>query len=494
MLASLAAPEGRVSPQGRPIGTDVNLFAPAIAFVDLETTGTRAAADGITEIGIVRVDADPEGGPPRVEEWSTLVDPEAPIPPAVQALTGITDAMVRGAPTFASIAGEVMTRLEGCVFVAHNARFDYGFLKHAFARASRPFGARVLCTVKLSRRLFPEAPSHGLDAVIERHGLVVAERHRALGDARALWLFAQALYACRPADVVDEAVKRILKIPSLPPQLPADALDAIPEMPGVYLFYGDNPLPLYIGKSKNLRERVAAHFSSDWRSETDLRLSAEIRRIEIEPTAGELGALLREAALVKTRMPAHNRALRRKADAGVMRWEPGSEPKFVPAAAVDPGEVVRGYGPFSSRRAMRDCLVALAREHALCWNRLGLERRAGPCFARQVRRCAGACEGTESADAHDARLAEALAAHAIPAWPFDGLALIREATEDGSRIDVHVLRDWCWLGTARDDSELLALCETPTRPAFDPDVTRLLLNTWAKSRAHFVPAPSPAID
>ena len=184
----------------------------------------------------------------------------------------------------------------------------------------------MLCTVKLSRRLFPEAASHGLDAVIERHGLVVAERHRALGDARALWLFAQALYASRPADVVDEAVKRILKIPSLPPQLPADALEAIPEMPGVYLFYGDNPLPLYIGKSTNLRERVAAHFSSDWRSETDLRLSAEIRRIEIEPTAGELGALLREATLVKLRMPAHNRALRRKADAGVMRWEPGREP------------------------------------------------------------------------------------------------------------------------------------------------------------------------
>jgi DNA polymerase-3 subunit epsilon len=111
-----------------------------------------------------------------------------------------------------------------------------------------------------------------------------------------------------------------------------------------------------------------------------------------------------------------------------------------------------------------------------------------------VRRCAGACEGTESADAHDARLAEALAAHAIPAWPFDGLALIREATEDSSRIDVHVLRDWSWLGTARDDSELQALCETRTQPAFDPDVTRLLLRTWAKSRARFVPAPSPAVD
>jgi DNA polymerase-3 subunit epsilon len=466
----------------------VNLFAPAVAFVDLETTGTQAARDGITEIGIVRVEADTRGGAPRVDEWSTLVDPEAPIPPAIQALTGITDAMVRGAPTFSAIAAEVHARLEGCLFVAHNARFDYGFLKHAFARVSRPFTARVLCTVKLSRRLFPEAPSHGLDAVIDRHGLEVEGRHRALGDARALWLFAQAVYADRPREAVDEAVRRILKIPSLPPQLPADALEAIPEAPGVYLFYGDNPLPLYVGKSLNLRERVAAHFSSDWRCETDLRLSAEIRRIECEPTAGELGALLRESTLVKSRMPAHNRALRRKADAGVMRWEPGREPAFVPAAAVDAPDVGGGYGPFSSRRAMRECLVALARDHALCWNRLGLERRAGPCFARQVRRCAGACEGAESGEAHDARLAAALAAQAIPAWPFAGLALVREASEDGARVDVHVLRDWCWLGSARDDGELQALCEAPPKPAFDPDVTRLLLRTWARTPESFLPA------
>lgn len=478
-------------PAGFPAVRAVTLLAPAIAFVDLETTGTRAATDAITEIGIVRVDADPGGGAPRVEEWSTLVDPEVPIPPAIQALTGITDAMVREAPTFSAIAAEVMARLEGCVFVAHNARFDYGFLKHAFARASRPFSARVLCTVKLSRRLFPEEPSHGLDAVIARHGLDVADRHRALGDARALWLFAQAIYACRPAEVVDAEVRRILKIPSLPPQLPADALDAIPESHGVYLFYGENALPLYIGKSNNLRERVAAHFSGDWRTETDLRLSTEIRRIDVEPMAGELGALLREAVLVKARMPAHNRALRRKADAGVMRWEASREPAFVPAAAVDPRELACGYGPFSSRRAMRDCLVGLARDHALCWNRLGLERRAGPCFARQVRRCAGACEGAETDQAHDLRLASALAPHAIPAWPFDGLALIREACDDGSRVDVHVLRDWCWLGTARDDAELAALCEAPPRPQFDPDVTRLLLRTWAKAPARFVPLASP---
>src|SRR5262245_66033099 len=117
----------------------MDLFAPSVAFVDLETTGTRAAVDRITEVGIVRVDADAAGGAPRVYEWSSLVDPQMPIPPVIQALTGITDAMVAGAPTFSSVASEIAERLADCVFVAHNARFDHGFLKQEFARAGRPF-------------------------------------------------------------------------------------------------------------------------------------------------------------------------------------------------------------------------------------------------------------------------------------------------------------------------------------------------------------------
>ena len=119
-------------------------------------------------------------------EWSTLVDPRVPMPPAIVALTGITAEMVAGAPTFSTIAREVTTWLDGCVFIAHNARFDYGFLKHEFARLERSFTAHVLCTVKLSRRLFPDAQGHSLDAVIARHGLAITDRHRALGDARAI--------------------------------------------------------------------------------------------------------------------------------------------------------------------------------------------------------------------------------------------------------------------------------------------------------------------
>ncbi len=465
------------------------LPAPSFAFLDLETTGTSARDDRITEIGIVRVDRDEDAGE-RVCEWSTLVDPQVPIPPAIQALTGITDAMVKSAPTFSSIARDVLDILAGSIVVAHNARFDYGFLKHAFARLERTFTARVLCTVRLSRRLFPEADGHGLDALITRHSLDGRDRHRALGDARAIWSFVQTLYRDLDHNRVDEAIKRILRIPSLPPQLPPDAIETLPETPGVYVFYGDNPLPLYIGKSVNLRERVGAHFSQDWRSETDLRLSREIRRIEHHPAAGELGALLHESALIKSQMPAHNRALRRKAEAGVVQLVDGL-PKFVAASRLQSLALAGAYGPFASRASFRALLRRLAAEKRLCWRRLALEHRSqGPCFARQIRRCNGVCIGEESPQTHDERLLQALEPLRIPVWPFAGSALLRECS--GERVDVHVLRDWSWLGTARDDNELVALLEAPPPAAFDPDVARLLLRRHRANAGSFIPAPMPS--
>src|SRR5438132_10308500 len=332
------------------------MFAPAIAFVDLETTGMAAGADRVTEVGIVRID---EGA--QVSEWSSLVNPECSIPAAIQALTGISNAMVAAAPTFRQIADDVAAQVQGAVFVAHNARFDYGFLKHEFARLGRSFTAKVLCTVKLSRRLYPETGPHNLDALIARHSLAAADRHRALGDARILWQFVQALYRDKADAEIDAAVGRILKGPSLPPQLPADALDAIPEAPGVYRFYGLNALPLYVGKSINLRERVASHFSSDYLSANHLRLSAEITRIEFEETAGEMGALLRESLLVKTLLPAYNQRLRRRAEMVALSIadEPAL-PDYVHASAIDPGTLDNLYGPFSSRRQAREALRSVS--------------------------------------------------------------------------------------------------------------------------------------
>lgn len=467
----------------------MSVLAPAVAFVDLETTGTSATGDRVTEVAIVRM-----AGGELVEEWSSLVDPECSIPPDIQVLTGITNEMVRGAPTFADIRHEVRERLEGHLFVAHNARFDYGFLKNEFARLEMPFSADVLCTVRLSRRLYPEAVGHSLDALIARHGLVDpldavdpaarTGRHSALGDARALLRFLKVIEREKPADEIAAAVKRLLKIPSLPPQLPPDALEGIPDGAGVYRFFGVNDLPLYIGKSVNLRDRVRSHFSSDYRNSNDSRLSAEISRLDWIETAGELGALLLESRLVKEVAPLHNAMLRRRRTNCVLRLPSLREaPEFLKLDEIDwdargPGAEPL-YGPFTSPRAARDLLEAIAAEQGLCWRLLGWEKRGGPCFARQVRKCRGACVGEETPEVHNLRLATALEAKRIPDWPFAGPVAIFERDAGRGIEEAHVVNQWRHIGTARDEDELAALAATRRLPDFDPDILRLLVRWFA---------------
>ncbi|MGE5096753.1 MAG: exonuclease domain-containing protein [Betaproteobacteria bacterium] len=478
------------------------MLAPAVAFIDVETTGTTPTRDRVTEIGIVRV----EDGE-LVEEWSSLVNPGCPIPEDIQVLTGITNAMVRDAPTFAQIRREVLERLEGHLFVAHNARFDYGFIKNEFGRMEMPFTAEVLCTVRLSRRLYPLAVGHGLDAIIERHGLHEAVqgdaasrtgRHSALGDARVLWRFVQRLHREKDAADIAAAVRRLLKIPSLPPQLPPDALENLPEGPGVYRFYGVNDLPLYIGKSVNLRERIRSHFSSDYRTANDVRISSEIRRIEFEETAGELGALLMEARLVKELLPLHNHRLRRKLNACFIRLPDLRSPpeivlnKEIDWAARDAGSEAL-YGPFATKPHVRQLLEELAGEHGLCWRQLGWEKRGGPCFARQVRKCRGACIGEESPEQHHLRLVLALAAHRVMDWPWPGRIVVRERDAHGRPEEAHVFDRWCHVGTARSEDELLEILAMRVAIEFDPDVYRILQAFIARHRARVVVVPPRAL-
>ena len=173
-----------------------------LIFLDLETTGMTASHERITEIGLVEV-ANGE----FVGSWSQLVNPQRSIPPFIQSLTGISDEMVEDAPTFEQLAPTLYERLAGKVLVAHNARFDYGFLRSEFARLGLSYRSRVLCTAKLSRKLFPEHRRHNLDSLIERYGLSCSARHRALGDAEVLWQFMQKLYAQVDAAAIDAAVQ-----------------------------------------------------------------------------------------------------------------------------------------------------------------------------------------------------------------------------------------------------------------------------------------------
>lgn len=446
-------------------------------FVDVETTGASPARERVTEVGIVTVETD--GDAQRVGEWSSLVNPGVPIPPEIQWLTGISNEMVRAAPRFAELAEQLYDRLADAVFVAHNARFDYGFLKAEFARAGYDWRAPTLCTVRLSRHLYPDRGPHSLDAIVERFGLDGEQRHRALGDARVLWRLLQVLRRRHGDGVLEAAVERLLARPSTPPALPPGELEAIPHGPGVYLFYGANAHPIYIGKSVDLKARVLGHFANDHASGADLRLSQEVQRIEWEPTAGEIGALLREAELVKTRLPAHNIALRRRRQQVLIALESDARPRFRPAADVPLDELAQHYGPFSSRPGARRFLKELAAEQGLCLKTMRLEGRArrtdadGPCFNQQIRRCRGACVGLETPAEHAARLREALAPRRVPAWPFAGAVAYAERAADGSREDLHVFDRWCWLGTVGSRAAAAQLAAAAPR-VFDADAYRIV--------------------
>jgi DNA polymerase-3 subunit epsilon len=462
-------------------------FDEPIACVDVETTGGHPAWHRITEIAIVGVRAG------EVEwEWSQLVNPGGRIPPSIQQLTGISDEMVADAPPFAAIADEVEARLAGRRFVAHNARFDYGFVRTELRRLGRPFSAPLACTVRLSRDLYPEQPRHNLDAIIARHGLECASRHRALPDAQVLAQLWGALRREWPAEALDAALDRVGRRPSLPSHLSPDLVDDLPEACGVYRFIGEGDALLYVGKALNLRERVLSHFMSAGRDAKSQRLSAQVRRIEWTETAGELGALLLEARVVRESKPVYNRRLRGGGELFTWRVDDdGSAPQLTPLEGPLPAGDV--FGLYRSARQARTALTTLAREQKLCLRVLGLEQGGEvSCFGHQVGRCAGACVGAEPRLKHNLRLKLALAPHKLRSWPYKGAVALEETSAMGLR-QWHVLDGWQYLGSVQPDevdpAEATRGGLATPQAGFDPDVYRILARHLTRTRKGLRPWP-----
>lgn len=442
--------------------------------LDLETTGANPEFDRITEMAAVRWERGRE-----VARWSTLVNPGMSIAPFIQNLTGIHNAMVADAPRFDEAAPRLLELLDGAVLVAHNARFDHGFLKNEFARVQIDLRVQTLCTVRLSRKLYPQHRSHGLDAIMQRHGLHTASRHRAMGDVDMVlaWLKLAALELGLPK--VQATAKELLGgASSLPSQLQTP-IKSIPETPGVYLFYGEGSLPLYIGKGVKLRSRVMSHFQADHSAAKEMRIAQAVRTVQWRETAGELGALLLQSRLVKEMQPVYNRLLRRQNQlcAWRLRPDPQSRPllALVGTDDMDPRAFDSLYGLYRSKRQAMDALRTLATEHALCPQALGLESGKGRCFAQQMGQCQGLCCGLETPQRHHLRLQVALAAQRLQVWPFPGKVGLREYDPRTERTDIHVFDHWCHLATVHDDDELALALQTRQALAFDLDTYRVLV-------------------
>jgi DNA polymerase-3 subunit epsilon len=459
--------------------------------LDLETTGATAHHDRITEVALVRVEQGQE-----VARWSSLVNPGMPIPPFIERLTGISSRMVADAPTFEDIAPQVHSFLADAVLIAHNVRFDHGFLKNEFSRLEMELRVKTLCTVRLSRKLYPQFKSHGLDAIMQRHALSTTSRHRAMGDVEVVLAWLHQVQQEIGSVALTQAARELLNGSSSIPSRLQTSVQSLPAGPGVYIFYGESPLPLYVGKSVNIRTRVMSHFQADHKVSKEMRIAQELVRIETIETAGELGALLLEARLVKKMQPVYNRQLRRQNL--LCAWKLAETPFQMPLLTLvnlqdmTSDDLRQLYGPYRSKKQALDALRTLATEQRLCPKAPGLESGKNRCFAHQMGQCQGVCCGQERPELHFARLQAALVRQRLATWPFKGPIAVKEKGTEQERCEVHVFDQWCHVTTLQSEEQWHSFQETrhtageQAALAFDLDTYKLLQKhlqkpqTWAQ--------------
>ncbi len=432
-----------------------------VAFIDVETTGLDPAVNRIAEIGVVTVDGD------DAAEWTTFIAQ----PNGQSRRPGSADGLVEpseiATPCFKDIAVELEKRLAGRLLIAHNARFDYAFLKAEFQRVRVDFSRDVLCTVMLSRRLYPQHARHDLDSLMQRHDLRANVRHRALPDAQLLWQFWKATHRELPRAVIADAVSALLVGPVLPDHLDPALINRLPEAPGIYIFHdGDDEL-LHVGEARNLKLHLIDYFRLDRASTKSLSIAHRIRKITWRVTQGMLGARLQRVGVLDA-MSSRKRA--RDKHRFLWRLIPDRYPilDLVPIAGASLSCGNEYFGMFQTERKARNALLRLARKHYLCHALLEIPDASGaPCLAccegGKIHRCDAKVQRLK----HLMKAFEALKPFRIATWPYPGPIGVRE------RSDVHIFDDWRYLGSARNETEIHEALKTRPRD-FDKEVFGLL--------------------
>ena len=454
------------------------MFDYPVVFVDIETTGGSYRNSRVLEVAAIRY----ENGE-VTREFSTLINPETHIPSAITRLTGITESDVTDAPLFGDIADELRDVMEGAVFIAHNVRFDYSFLKAEFALAGVVFTPKLLCTVRLSRKLYAYEKGHSLAKLIERHDIPVLDRHRALDDARSIAYFTQLAFDQHGSDLFAQAVEHQLKSQSLPPHLDHDEIASIANVPGVYIFKDENHQPLYVGKSISLKKRILSHFQD--LSSKEVKISQAVYHVETIPTGSELAALVLESKLIKDLMPIFNRRLRRVSSYAILtRQDEGDYASIaIKQGNIDTQTDLKTvYGLYESRMKAKKRLDEVTRTFQLCPKLMGLENTKSACFSYSLGRCKGACIGKESADLYNRRFEVALENMRIQTWPFES-AISLPINQEGERV---VINNWMIEGYHDENGE--RVIEYDTEPNFDVDEYKIIRRFIRENKQFILPA------
>ncbi|HOY39324.1 MAG TPA: exonuclease domain-containing protein [Bacteroidales bacterium] len=371
------------------------------AIIDVETTGGSAGQDKITEIAIVVTD-----GEQIVEQFSSLVNPECMIPAYIVGLTGITNEMVENAPCFYQLARKIVELTENTIFVAHNAAFDYNFIRCEFLRLGYKFRREQLCTVKMSRKLIPGLPSYSLGNLCEKLGIVINNRHRAEGDAVATYHLFKLLYKIDREQYSGKNMQGF-STKGLNRNLDIATLKALPEAAGVYYFYNENTDLIYIGKSKNIYRRVITHLNNETTSK-GVQLKSEIAGVSFELTGSELIALLKESCEIKRNKPRYNKAQRRTKHQWGLYYDVNENGYLQFSIRKNDDGYDVPLDSFVSQGAAKDNLFSLCNEYSLCQKHCGLYQSAGACFYHALGDCRGACIGEEPAESYNDRATQVL--------------------------------------------------------------------------------------
>jgi DNA polymerase III subunit epsilon len=373
------------------------------AIVDIETTGGYAEYHRITEIAIYH-----HNGIEITDHFYTLINPGRRIPEFITGLTGITTEMVENAPPFEEVAEDILQLLEGRIFVAHNAHFDYTFIKKEFEQAGISWQAKKLCTVRLSRKIIPGLRSYSLGRLSESLGIKIQDRHRAAGDAEATAKIFSLLLDHDTEGHISKSLKRNSGETILPPNLPKEEFDALPAKAGVYYFLNERGNVIYVGKANNIRKRIAGHFTGEAREWNRSKIRDEIHHITYELTGTELIALILESQEIRRLWPRYNLAQKYKTEEwGIFDYidQKGYHRFSVNQVARNTRPLIR----LTSKTDAWNVLWEKVNEFELCPKLSGLQVAKGACLHVQSGACKGACAGNESVKKYNLRVAKALA-------------------------------------------------------------------------------------
>jgi DNA polymerase-3 subunit epsilon len=372
------------------------------AIVDIETTGSYAAANGVTEVAIHVFD-----GEKVTEKFETLINPGQFIPRYIQAFTGISNEMVENAPSFEEAAESIYKLLSENIFIAHNVNFDYSFIKSHLLKAGFDLTTKKLCTVRLSRKIFPGFPSYSLGNLCRSLNIEVSNRHRAGGDASAtVEIFRKLIENDREGFIV-KSLQRNSKEQSLPPHVPKSDFDNLPWTPGVYYFHNQKGKIIYVGKARNIRSRVSSHFSNNSDGRQKQNFLKHVHSISFHSCATELMAEILESAEIKRLWPQFNQSQKHQETVySIYRYE---DQNGYLRLAIEKNK--RNLSPVFSFHYLTEghaILRKLIAEYNLCPRLCFMQTDNSSCTGMDEGTCRGACIKKEKPRSYNKRVHKAI--------------------------------------------------------------------------------------